>query len=105
MNARTPRRLAALTSILLLLAACSATGGVSPSASSSAAEASPDPSHSEDAMASVAAIPEKPEGIPASLWTAVLSDLEERLGGPVSEPEVVSAAAMTWNDGSLGCPE
>ena len=56
-------------------------------------------------MASEAAMPEKPEGIPASLWTAVLSDLEGRLGGPVSGPEVVSAAAMTWNDGSLGCPE
>ena len=25
-------------------------------------------------------------------------------GGP-SDPEVVSAEAVTWNDGSLGCPE
>jgi hypothetical protein len=45
-----------------------------------------------------------PEGIPDAVWAAILADLERQIGRP-SDPEVVSAEAMTWNDGSLGCPE
>ena len=47
---------------------------------------------------------EVPEGIPNAVWTAVIADLERRIGGP-ADPEVISAEAMTWSDGSLGCPE
>ena len=46
----------------------------------------------------------RPEGIPDAVWAAILADLEHQTGGP-SDPEVVSAEAVTWNDGSLGCPE
>jgi len=45
-----------------------------------------------------------PEGIPDAVWAAILTDLERQTGGS-SDPEVVSAEAVTWNDGSLGCPE
>ena len=45
-----------------------------------------------------------PEGIPDDVWEAILADLEHQTGGP-SDPEVVSAEAVTWSDGSLGCPE
>ena len=45
-----------------------------------------------------------PEGLPEAVWAAILVDLERRTGGP-ADPEVVSAEAVTWNDGSLGCPE
>ena len=45
-----------------------------------------------------------PAGIPNAVWTAVLADLEPRVGGP-ADPEVISAEPMTWSDGALGCPE
>jgi hypothetical protein len=45
-----------------------------------------------------------PEGIPDAVWAAILGDLERQIGRS-SDPDVVSAEAMTWNDGSLGCPE
>jgi hypothetical protein len=48
--------------------------------------------------------PDAPEGIPDVVWAAILADLEHQTGGS-SEPDVVSAMAVTWNDGSLGCPE
>lgn len=47
---------------------------------------------------------EPPEGVPAAVWTAILDDLSQRLGEPVPDVTIVSAAAQTWNDGSLGCP-
>ena len=59
-----------------------------------------DPSPSGSASSGTSA----PEGIPDAVWAAILADLERQTGGP-SDPEVVSADAMTWNDGSLGCPE
>jgi hypothetical protein len=33
------------------------------------------------------------------------SDLAERLGVPIEEIAVTGAAVVTWNDGSIGCPE
>ena len=45
-----------------------------------------------------------PEGVPGAAWAAILADLERRTGS-APEPEVVSAEEVTWNDGSLGCPE
>ncbi len=40
---------------------------------------------------------------PAAYWDAVVADLAER--GVDGTPELVSAEAVTWGDGSLGCPE
>lgn len=45
-----------------------------------------------------------PDGIPEQVWGAIVSDLAERLEVQDPQPTVVSAAAKTWNDGSLGCP-
>ena len=91
--------------MLVMLAACSATGGSSPGSSPSAPEereqsATPSqPSSSEGAAAGA------PDGIPDEVWAAIMTDLAERLGALDAEPVVVSAAETTWNDGSLGCPE
>ena len=48
---------------------------------------------------------EAPEGLPEAAWMAIIQDLSRRLGEQVTDPTIVSAEPMTWNDGSLGCPE
>ena len=45
-----------------------------------------------------------PSGIPATHWAAILADLERR-GTPTNGLEVVTARAVTWPNGSLGCPK
>lgn len=45
-----------------------------------------------------------PSGIPDTHWAAILADLE-RLGVPTNGLEVVSARAVTWPNGALGCPK
>ena len=90
MNLRFPM----LVLVALTLAACAARLGASPGDTDAASHPSPGGSGSADA----------PDGIPDAVWAAILADLERQTGGP-SDPEVVSAAAVTWNDGSLGCPE
>jgi len=45
-----------------------------------------------------------PTGIPATHWTALLTDLVDR-GVSTDGLEVVSARAMTWPNGALGCPK
>jgi hypothetical protein len=82
-------RVPALAVVALVITACAAPAS---GPSTSAADRSGLPS---DAA---------PEGIPDAVWTAILTDLERQTGGS-SDPEVVSAEAVTWNDGSLGCPE
>lgn len=47
----------------------------------------------------------RPPEIPEDAWAAVLADLEARTGGRAEAVTVVTAEAVTWNDGSLGCPE
>ena len=46
-----------------------------------------------------------PDGVPEAAWTAILDDLESRAGEAVTDPLVISAEQVTWNDGSLGCPQ
>jgi hypothetical protein len=43
--------------------------------------------------------------VPEDLLDAILADAAQRSGAPSESLEVVMAAAVTWNDGSLGCPE
>lgn len=50
-------------------------------------------------------MPGTPDEIPDDVWAAILDDLSEMLGQPVEDPTVVSAQSITYNDGSLGCPE
>jgi hypothetical protein len=45
-----------------------------------------------------------PSGIPATHWAAVLTDLSSR-GVSTDGVEVVTARAVTWPSGALGCPK
>ena len=45
-----------------------------------------------------------PTGIPVTNWTALLSDLAAR-GVSTDGLEVVTARAVTWPSGALGCPQ
>lgn len=49
-------------------------------------------------------LPTTPEAIPDTAWAAILEDLARRNGAPIADPVVVEATAVTWKDGSLGCP-
>ena len=42
---------------------------------------------------------------PADLLADIKADLAERLGIEPEAVELVRAEAVTWSDGSLGCPE
>jgi hypothetical protein len=47
-----------------------------------------------------------PDGVADEVWAMILEALEARLGDvDPSGVTVVSAEQVTWNDGSLGCPE
>ena len=43
--------------------------------------------------------------VPDEAWQAVLDDLSDRLGRAIDDPTIVAAGAVTYNDGSLGCPQ
>ena len=45
-----------------------------------------------------------PTGIPATHWAALLSDLAAR-GVSTDGIELVTARAVTWPSGALGCPK
>ncbi len=45
-----------------------------------------------------------PTGIPATHWAALLGDLANR-GVSTDGLEVVTARAVTWPNGALGCPK
>ena len=42
--------------------------------------------------------------VPPKRWAAIIGDLTAR-GVPTDAVALVSAAPVTWNDGSLGCPQ
>ena len=43
--------------------------------------------------------------VPEDLLASILADAAARSGEPAEALEVITAQAMSWNDGSLGCPE
>ena len=83
--------------ILSLLPACAA----GPGASTSEDETAPESAQPSVEASGVVA----PDGIPSEVWQAILTDLERRLGTPMEDVSVLTAAAETWSDGSLGCPK
>jgi hypothetical protein len=90
--------------IALLLAGCTlvtATDAVDPVA----AEAAPPAVRLETPAAARPGGEASVSGIPGDLLNAVLNDASERTGYPTDALIVVQAEAVTWNDGSLGCPE
>lgn len=74
---------------IIVLTGC-ASGGTPMNSPSSSASASPGSSSSAD--------------VPPKRWAAIISDLSTR-GVPTDAVGLVSARAVTWNDGSLGCPK
>lgn len=44
-----------------------------------------------------------PTDVPPARWDAIVADLQTR--GVSGEPTLVSATAVTWNSGALGCPQ
>lgn len=110
--------------ILLVLAACTATtsGNSSepePSATPDGATTSPlptltplPPETSKPRPTLSPAVPTLPPGgtvsdgeAPASLLAEIKADLVQRAGVQESAITVVWSLAVTWNDGSLGCPK
>lgn len=89
------RALATLASLALVACAAPTGGGASSSAT---------PDESSGAGPSTDGAATAPEGIPPAVWAEVLADLARRMDGSV-DPTVVTAEAMTWNDGAWGCPE
>lgn len=90
-----------------LLTACATPGLGTPEASEESAAASrpafetvsPEPKES-----GLVGRGDGPSEVPDEVWQSILDDLADRFG-EVGEVEVISARAVTWNDGSLGCPE
>lgn len=104
----THRRTRAVVATILIgaLVACTATdqGSVpstSPAPSSDDRPAPTDPIVERVPSEAPAVIGE----MPAEHLDAILTDAANRTGVAVDEIETVRAAAMTWPDGSLGCPE
>lgn len=77
----------------LVLIACSASGGSEPTAPGS-------PSPTPAAAASL-----NPGLVPADLFNQIVSDAATKAGVDASALTVVQASAVTWSDGSLGCPQ
>lgn len=107
----TMTRLAAPTAgmlVFLALVGCARPSAQEPNASAAGTE-SAEPSRPA-AEASTALVPPD-EGepvtgeVPEDLLATILADAATRSGEPAEALEVVTAQAMSWNDGSLGCPE
>jgi hypothetical protein len=97
------RTLAApLPLLALALAGCAAPLGVSPSSS-------PEPSRPLPSAPALSTIPPSEEPltgeVPAAILAELVADAAERAAVDPEAIEVVQATEVTWNDGSLGCPE
>ena len=91
---------------IALLAAALVVAGCSSAAAPSQAAPSATPGFSASALA-----PENPSmspgttDLPASVIGPVVADIAKTAGVPVDQVEVISAQAVTFPDGSLGCPQ
>lgn len=98
-----PTTIAALVAATVLLAACAtATPGDSgPSATDDPRFSMPLPS-----LETVRSPGEQVTGeVPDSLLAEIVAAAAQDAGVDAGEVEVITAEAVTWNDGSLGCPE
>lgn len=95
--------LPALVAAVAVLAGCAASSG-SPAASDLGSDR---PLPSVSAPESVASDEGEPVTgeVPADILDAVVADAARQIGIGEDEIEVVRAESITWNDGSLGCPE
>src|SRR5688572_20730723 len=91
---RIPLRFVAVNLLTLLMVGCAGTGS-----SSDRPDASAPP-------ASDGSGPTVPSGdVPAAMLEQVIADAASGAGVDPSAVEVISAEAVTWPDGSLGCPQ
>jgi hypothetical protein len=100
---QTHRYRIAISCTALLLAACAAqSGGASQEESTEPTRPpfSAAPSSSAQPISSGAI-----GDVPAEMIAGIVADAAQRSGVAESDVEVEEATAMTWNDGSLGCPE
>jgi len=89
-----------LAVLALALAACA--GG----AGNAASQDDPRPTRSAPALETVPPTEDPVTGeVPAELLADIVADAAQRTGVDRDAVEVISAEAVTWNDGSLGCPE
>ena len=90
-----PLRSVALSTLTFLIVGCAGTG----SSSSDRLDASAPP-------ASDGSGPTVPSGdVPVAMLEQVIADAASGAGVDPSAIEVISAEAVTWPDGSLGCPQ
>ncbi|MGA7098617.1 MAG: hypothetical protein WB245_13710 [Acidimicrobiia bacterium] len=91
----------------LALAACGASTGSTDSSNTT----TPETTMTRPTVSSIPAQrgPESEEPVtgevPEPFLDAVLADAASRSGVSVADLEVITAEQVTWNDGSLGCPE
>jgi hypothetical protein len=90
-----------LAALVFLLSAC-AGQGADPTASAEPTR----PVRSAPSLPSVPSADAPVTGeVPGEIMANLLADAAERTGVDVDDIEVVQAEAVTWSDGSLGCPE
>ena len=98
---RVARLLVSIT-LVLIVVACTGAGGASPGASS-VPSASPAPTASGgDPRAET---PPAVSVVPQAVLDGMLEQASDVSSVPVSDLTVESQLAVTWPDGSLGCPE
>lgn len=98
MNIRLARFAVPILTVVLLSACAALDAGApveTPQHSPTPADETPQPPGDED-MSGV---------VPDELIRQILADAVQRSGIGENEIEIVTAEAVTWSDGSLGCPE
>ena len=92
----------------LMVAALAIAAGCAASPGDDGASGDGEPSTSAVLSRSFEAVPQpsaSSEGIPSDLLDRVIADAASGSGVDPSDVDVVTAEAVTWSDGSLGCPE
>ena len=98
------RVLPLLLAVALALSACAARTGTSPTDASPSEEGRP--VRSAPDLVTIPPSDEPAAGdVPSDIMARLVADASERTGEELDAIEVVQAVAITWNDGSLGCPE
>jgi hypothetical protein len=102
-----PRRATILAAVALVLAACSTAGpGASGGAAPESAGPSTRPGTSVGPRPTVGPTSSPVTGeVPDAVMTAVQADLSAKTGQDATTATVTMAQAVTWPDGSLGCPQ
>jgi hypothetical protein len=86
---RTAATASTVAAIVFLLVACAGAPGVSAEAAPTDAPPTKGP----------------PSEVPGDILDEIASNAAERAGVGTDDVEVLTAEAVTWSDGSLGCPE